>query len=142
MLPEEQKINVEKLLEELRSGNHNQGESVLKDVLDGFAKYCCLGIAAEFVLGRKFSPSLTDSDRDYITGGNWALNQDDANAFGFLTELNTYEVQKIRRLADDNTIRYSTRHTALMYMNDNGFSFERIADLMEEFGWNVYGEVK
>lgn len=94
-----------KWVEELRSGKHTQGMDYL--CRDGM--YCCLGVAAEFVLG--INPKLLFSKDTHMmyNGRCDTLTMEDADRIGL----------------------HLSGIYACAKMNDSGASFDEIASEME-----------
>ena len=96
-----------KWVEALRSGKYKQGTGCLRSKDDEF---CCLGVLA-----------------DVVNSSNWVLRDGGINAYGWLT----YKCDLPDRLIPDGSI--NNLQIILMEMNDEiGYSFERIADWIEE----------
>jgi len=107
LLTELQLDNRYKLVKALRSGRYKQGKFALKQVDDeGNTSFCCLGVACD-LLGRTemFGRRLEDAG---------VLDDDVMEAYGFESPNAAY-ANKERCLASDN---------------DEGKSFEQIADII------------
>ena len=104
---EEQQKHREELVKALRSGEYQQAHKKLR-VADSF---CCLGVACDISgLGKWNSRNLYLETRD-------TLPKRVMDYYGFV----------------DNVGGFTdfTRQTSLMEINDNGISFNRIADVIE-----------
>lgn len=124
-------------LHELRHGGHPQTAFVLADETG----YCCLGLAVEKVFGCAFSPergcrALLTDDQGY--GGQKLPRPDHQRALGLDTETTLEEREKVAQITDKHPdAAGSTRAHALSTLNDEEFSFARIADFIEEAGWHT-----
>lgn len=104
----------------LRSGEIKQGIGALKMG----TSYCCLGVCKEFVLGEEPAPGqdvLSETDRKKI--GLREVNGAACEASDYL---------KITNFVKENG--YSAfGSTILAELNDEGATFQQIADLLEKF---------
>lgn len=106
VLTTKQKYNLRLLVKELRSGKYKQGSGQLVVPGDSGLFYCCLGIACKVLkykteeIQQEFHLGLGDSAK------NTFLSEEVATRFGF-------SVDQQKELAE---------------MNDEGESFEQIAD--------------
>lgn len=101
-----------KWVEALRSGKYKQGTSRLSR--DGY--YCCLGVACEIfakALGLKIS--LKDGRKIYDRSDTLA----------------PIKIVKLLKLRSNAGKGKDFRTQTLTYLNDNGVSFNQIADLLE-----------
>lgn len=137
----EQAINVKKLVKLLRSGEYKQANSLLKAVPhSGEASYCCLGVAAEGVLGVDFN----DSHTPYTQNSSYKLIGDDAHKFGFDRFITWEEADKLRDIwtKDNQYVSFGTSDTrmaVLMRLNDSNVlnaDFNDIADTIEAMDWD------
>lgn len=112
-------------VEALRSGKYQQGRQFLAEAEEeeGIVKYCCLGVLCE-VMG--IERSLQDS-RYYVYGGGpsggrscYYLPAEAVEQAGF-TEQNPEVLVEI-----------SGRRDGLANLNDQGLSFNKIADIIEK----------
>ncbi len=114
-----------KWLKALRSGNYKQGKSVLHSAgkRDGNHKYCCLGVLCDLYLkenkqkwtefpddrlGKVFSVSKTSDDTAVLSG----------------------KVKRWAGLKESNPTVLD--YHSLAGINDDGYSFKQIADIIEE----------
>ena len=107
-----------KWLEELRFGGHEQVPGTLKaDKPEGTIGYCCLGVLEEKVLGNQIT----------------AVQLLDPSGVGLVMDYegptSTYE-----RIKED-VIGNRSLVYELIQMNDNGWTFPKIADYIEH-NWN------
>lgn len=137
----------DKWIEELESGELTQTSRVLcNEDEEGNKSYCCLGVAAEKVLGKKFQHfGYGNHGNMYYTtpyGQHYSLlgedEKDQLNLNKNLTVSELYEV--IYRLRDstnevDLNVAPQSRQAALTYLNDKGASFEEIADFLRTCEW-------
>lgn len=110
-------------LEALRSGEYKQGEGNLCRLVDGVERHCCLGVLSELYpnvqkrsIGNGIFALLPEGDGSesathlpHMVIATWAGIDE------------SYSVQE-----DDG------RWTTLYSMNDRGYSFETIANVIEE----------
>ena len=95
-----------KWLEELRSGNHHQIQGTLKDQFgNGEYGYCCLGVLAEKVMGLEVRIMDGDAPNDV---GDTGIYEKIGNTIG-------------QYFSDECSRK-----------NDTGWTFEKIADLIEK----------
>ncbi len=140
-LTEVQKERVRRLLELLRSGRFSQGNQFLKQESDGQATYCCLGVAAEHVLGYVFTPSKQDSNVCAYKGDNVnLLASDDAKLFGFDRDVTKVERERIAKMSGLRSalLDFRKRQRILASLNDNGVKFETIAAIVVALGWDEH----
>jgi hypothetical protein len=105
----------------LRSGEFKQGTGCLKDNND---KYCCLGVACEIY-------------RRETSDGEWLPL---ANNYEFKSHVDEFDtviltpavVEYFGLKCENPKIKNSLRYT-LAELNDKGFSFEQIANVIEEY---------
>lgn len=118
----------EKWLSELESGKHKQATG---ELYNGEG-YCCLGVAARFVLGLK----PIDNNGYYKLGNNAHV-------------LCTKDANKLRLFAGGGTIRSRYRwafaqvlpidtEESLAEYNDNGATFAQIAAAIRAMPWAVF----
>lgn len=104
---------------ELRSGNYGQATGTLKGEEN---TYCCLGVLCEIAVRKGIisTPQYLDSF------GGW-FYQADGNVL-------PYEVQSWADMASRNGALYLENGPELFLagMNDNGATFDELADLIEE----------
>lgn len=101
----------------LRSGKYVQGRQRLKTVpgTTGVAEHCCLGVLCE-VLGMKSRPNLGPGNIVHTFGR------------GSCTYL---PPTVVRKAGMKTSIGYVNTSVDLVALNDNGTSFEEIANLIE-----------
>lgn len=124
-------------LEALESGTFPQGQGALCRADGPVYEYCCIGVFDEVVVGTKWhnednSGLLVDDD------GEGEL-VDFAHPHFAYTELGV-EVTPMERdyLSDKGVVLTGeiSRAGYLAYMNDQGFTFQEIADTIRELGWH------
>ena len=109
-----------RLVEALRSGEFSQATDYLRVIgVDGSASYCCLGVACEIYrretgLGHWDDVAFHASEHD---SNNGILPHAVQEYFGFTDAGSTF--------AQDGEL------TQLTILNDAGYSFEQIADVIE-----------
>jgi hypothetical protein len=114
----------------LRSGDYKQGQSLLRRTEDDDVYpdgYCCLGVLCELAVQHAVIPpaQLDESDSYYVYGE--AKDRKGA-----------YLPRKVRDWADtDSTSPVVTLPSGgranLPSLNDSGFTFDQIADVIEQF---------
>jgi hypothetical protein len=119
----------------LRSGDYEQGTHSLRPgVAIGDEKWCCLGVASDLFV----KAGLGEWEGGYcnIFGGSreGAIMPIEVGKWLTGSPLSTLQVRVtdeiLKRPAFDDYLRTDT--VAVDTLNDNGFSFEEIADLIEE----------
>lgn len=127
-MTESQKAKITEWIAALRSGDYKQGEKILLTVEDGGEKrYCCLGVACE--LARK---------NNWIDGwweGNWFLTArfDPINEGKLAATKMFYQYlpPSLAQLLGITPCCDLPKGSAAS-MNDNGATFEEIADAIED----------
>ena len=101
----------------LRSGEYNQGQSALNNVTNN--TYCCLGVLCELYIkgGGKLTTDLHHEDKQFRT-------------YGGRTGLPPIAVQKWAGMQTANGM-YNTPDDNLVNHNDDGLSFDKIANIIE-----------
>ncbi len=132
---------IQQWVDALRSGEYEQTTGYL---CKG-NRYCCLGVAAEAVLGREFE-ALDDTASYYSingqTGFTLLLDKDKAT-LELDKELTVSELLNMFQVASWNYFEVdiieapTDRQSALTYMNDHGCDFETIAQFLESLEWEV-----
>lgn len=125
--------NMEKWLKALRSGSFWQTHSVLYDG-EG---YCCLGVADIVCFNAEFKQDhwgdwVDDTDRSS------SLADKRANKLGLHTKLTIEERNSILKQHRNlkNISGANDRQDILMRLNDSGYTFTQIADVIEKYGWD------
>lgn len=112
-----------KLLEALRSGNYQQGHSRLREG----DKYCCLGVYCD-LKGAKWELVNPDLNTYKVNLGNdYHLDTEFYLPKPFRTKENDAH-GSIEELTGINQLCFS-----LAGLNDDGFTFAQIADIIEHF---------
>jgi hypothetical protein len=104
-----------KWVEALRSGEYDQGKNALKST-DG--SFCCLGVLCDLKYGKEIWKENKDCYGDY--SGTYRLSPINGKGVDFPTE------NKRRELGISNSVMRQ-----LAEMNDDDYSFEQIADVIE-----------
>lgn len=132
---------VSKWVSELTSDQYKQTRHMLCNVgEDGGKSYCCLGVAAESVLGRKFQKNGGYTSNSYVYFS--LLSPEDKTTLGLDKKLTVSELKLLMRSLNRPTREIdlldmpTDRESALTHMNDNGASFATIADFIVEAGWD------
>lgn len=107
--------NRKKWVEAIRSGNYVQAQGVLRTAENAF---CCLGVACEIF---KDHP---DVQRGWTKGDYWFF---DAHR-----DLLPDSVANLLGIDDCGSFRDNCVNNNLASANDNGYSFEEIADIIED----------
>ena len=123
--PEQQAEHRRELVEALRSGRYKQARFNLR--VDD--EYCCLGVACELSgLGEWGRPFLGYRPYSYDTGDSLADGGPAENQL-------PWTVQKFYGFAGpeggDFNLEGNDRHKTLAALNDAGWSFDKIADVIE-----------
>lgn len=107
----------QKWLTDLRSGEYEQGQGCL---LSTTGKYCCLGVLCKTIDKGFFAPGVTQPSMNKAGVHGVLYNYKDYPTFGSLPP----ELRREVGITD-------TQMYELARMNDNGHSFEQIADHIE-----------
>jgi hypothetical protein len=120
--------NQQQWITALRSGGYTQGEGKLHST-DGF---CCLGVAAkEFLTDDVVVTEVILKSDEYYT--MWSYDTED--------EMAPDHVIKALRLYDKNGSSMKGDDSPMLtYLNDNGSTFEQIADIIEANPENYFRE--
>ncbi len=111
---EQQKENRKKWVEALRSGKYEQGKYILaKENLSGTYSFCCLGVAAHILGEPEDLLSAYSTLRDL---------PDIMDAYGLIDDAGACYVKNTEGEGYDG---------CLAELNDDGFTFEEIADIIE-----------
>lgn len=111
----------------LRSGKHNQGNTYLCKIIDDSKYECCLGVRLNI---DEFVGNLSGCAMEF-NGRNSDLPIEYAKDKGFFSAVGCFK-GKFK-------INCRNRHFySLSSLNDNGFPFLQIADLIEELPWLVF----
>lgn len=119
MITDEQKANRKRWIEALRSGNYKQGKNRLCTLTADDPYYCCLGVAYE-IFKDQFGIETIDyhSVRRYDGEAAYIKHRVLQNALG---------IAQNGQFQEPIHGRYS-----LVSLNDDGFTFEEIADIIEK----------
>jgi hypothetical protein len=125
--------NVKKWVKALRSGDYRQAKEALHVSGAGF---CCLGVACDLYM--KENPEWK-----WQKGGRCMFFSDGVESVQGTLPQDVQEWLDLR--SDDGTYMDGTRFISLAEMNDNGATFDEIADIIESapvdmFGYNVFDE--
>jgi hypothetical protein len=129
------KTAIKQWIKELKSGEHNQGQGALKSSEDGKVYYCCLGVLAEKVLEKEFFHAEWGEWSYGEQGNTGVLLSEDSEALGLDENITQEELVFFN---DDYGLYISEladREWVLVKLNDNGYTFEQIANIIEELGW-------
>lgn len=135
-LKTEKQMLMEQWLEALRSGDFEQGQGAMREDF-GKPTYCCLGVADEVCFDATWQSKFVDHCYQDDMGSSGSLPEERREILGLdkqATEEDQHEYSEVRGLPyrfDDHL----TREQLLIYLNDNGTSFEGIAAFIEERGW-------
>jgi hypothetical protein len=102
----------------LRSGEYKQGQNALRDVTND--TYCCLGVLCEVFIkgGGNLSQGLHHEDKHL-------------RAYNGRTGLLPLVVQRWAEMETSNG-KYNNDKDSLVFRNDAGLSFDKIATVIEE----------
>lgn len=119
MITDEQKANRKKWIEALRSGNYRQGTNRLCTLTADGPYYCCLGVAYA-IFKDQFEIKTVDyhSVRRFDGASGNLEHPDIRNALG---------INRIGYL-----LKTIEGRSSLVTLNDDGYTFEEIASIIEE----------
>lgn len=123
-----------KWVEALRSGEYRQGEGYLQD---HEGKFCCLGVACEiFSLEYHHSDSFLPSEAI----PRLKLRDEAGDIFSSLAveELEKYLVTEEDKRIYRNACEDGYAYTDLAQINDNGYSFKMIANIIENESERIF----
>lgn len=134
----EKQILMEQWLDALRSGDYEQGNGAMREQRSSEQpRYCCLGVADEVCFGATWQEKFVDHAYQDDMGSAGSLPDERRDALGLdedATEEDLDKYYKLRGLRD----HYSdppSREQLLIWLNDDGISFDQIAEFIEERGW-------
>lgn len=107
----------EKWVAALRSGEYKQGRGLLRD---NYSNFCCLGVLCD----------LYDKEQNF---NSWQLVADNHYEFGEEPEVPPFRVwSSWAGMAERNpVIQFPDGPQSLAELNDQGYTFEEIANLIE-----------
>jgi len=134
---------------ELRQGNRPQCKGRLTEVVDGVESFCCLGVAESMLVERglqtrrHWDAELPEDENDpgipeqYVYGDHQeggVLTDEGCKALGLTTrnpevQLVEWDTPAYNATEDDGKPTFMT----LAQMNDAGFTFSQIADVIDYF---------
>lgn len=123
----------------LRSGDYKQTKEYLSIIVDDAQHFCCMGVACH--LGK--IPTLEHNiyslpDGTYITYGEDEYDNDEAMSE---TTLPTIGQQWLGVTSSDPEVNLPSGSESLATLNDSrGWSFEQIADAVEQYGFVHHDE--
>jgi hypothetical protein len=137
------KEQFDKWVAELRSGKYMQGSDYLKNRVgsDGVVCHCCLGVLCEVLE----YPQINGNGSTLFQCGSEEVGTElplfltsafygYTNSCGKLPDMNTWSSEQKEKFADVVEQNFSGSFMTLTYLNDSGnFSFDRLADVIEEF---------
>lgn len=135
-LTEEQLKRIRDFVAALRSGEYAQTHSQLGSIDENNVKrYCCEGVAAERY-GEQLGYEVRWSESDRLFLGDQAdyAENDFWRKMGLVGEIDHPSTSLfIFNLPDEQTLLNTTRQSSITYMalNDDGFTFSQIADLVK-----------
>ena len=103
-------------LDALRSGEYEQGEGILHEIVDGKESFCCLGVAAKIFASTDTMPTIKKEihqGKEYVVYDGMSHLAPD------------YVIDALSLLDECGS---SSASTALSSMNDMGKTFAEIAD--------------
>lgn len=128
----------EELTAALRSGDYGQTQGGLRDG----NRFCCLGVACDVYHRKTYKGSweVDDSFRIYGWINNINLPDPVASWYGFITANDNSGGGDVR--IPELTVISTRRelNTYLAYLNDQGFTFSQIADIIDYFWPDEYAE--
>lgn len=133
---EEQLERIRDFVAALRSGNYAQTHSQLGSVDESnVKKYCCEGVAAERY-GEQcgYKVNWTPSGKLFLGGDDDYAENEFWIKMGLIGKIDNPSTSLfIFNLPDEQTLLNTKRQSSITYMalNDDGFTFAQIADLIE-----------
>lgn len=120
-------------LEDLRSGNFEQGTGVLHRALNGEQSasdhtFCCLGVLSERAVAEGVCERVVHSDTGTFAGVFDYVDGDGYKEHHYLTPA----VQEWAGTDSDPYLKINGRTQRVSQHNDEGATFEQIADAIEE----------
>lgn len=113
----------QKLVEALRSGRYNQYKGGLKSPREKNS-FCCLGVACD--ISNMGFWTITDNYLTPYGESGGYLTKAVINWLGWQDKKGTTSIETTIETKDD-----STHHASLASFNDEGFTFDQIADIIE-----------
>lgn len=114
-------------IEELRSGEIEQGKGCLKSDLDGMMRLCCLGVLCELAVKAKIIPAPIR-----LNNGMFGYGAGQADSILPAEVREWANIDSHGHLAVAATVGSSARKAFdLCDLNDSGLTFKEIADLIE-----------
>lgn len=113
----------------LRSGKYTQGENALRETVNGKTAHCCLGVLCELALESGLTVRIEEDVVDLVTSQDRFTSFDGDAA---------YLPESVQRWSDISTSNGQffkedeSRAVTLSALNDTGYSFTEIADLIEK----------
>lgn len=130
--------NTKKWVAALRSGNYNQGQGLLHEILnakkDPCHKFCCLGVACDLYCKEHDDIKV----KEYATVSN-SIYMEYSNNQGFLPDI-IRDWLGLRHCAGQY-FDGGGRLNSLTDLNDKGFAFNQIADRIESEPKGLFVEV-
>lgn len=139
---EEQLARIRDFVTALRSGEYTQTVQQLGRVCDGARRYCCEGVAAE-----RYAAHFDGWSSGWSDDGVLILTDDDGNEAHNYAEDEFWELLGLDVAEDDGNEtssgfafvlpdelddrQFGVSSISFMTLNDNGFTFAQIADLIE-----------
>lgn len=115
-------------LSALESGNYKQGQGMLRSG----DYFCCLGVAAKYVLGSEEANCKGVYSYD---GSLFKLSDSGSKVLGLKSSTGMVDLQFLSKEATKAVISIVeplTDHVSLANLNDQGFTFSKIAALIRE----------
>lgn len=114
---------IAKWVKALRSGRYRQAENCLQTTEEGKVKNCCLGVAERVIPGGFF-------EVDFDTDDAWIARRGGSGSCHIMTP----QLAKFLGMSRDGKTKITDRSGSYVYlteMNDQGFTFNQIADVIE-----------
>lgn len=118
----------------LRSGEYKQGRGNLRVVSRKQTRHCCLGVACEISGVKAFSdPRRTADLNGWQSSLRYGFGNGRSERYFMYLPIETQRWLGV--LSADPKVALPDGPLALTYLNDCGWSFERIADAIEQYGF-------
>ena len=118
----------QKWIDALRSGEYEQGQNCLQSHRAAGDRFCCLGVACK--VAQEAGVKVSTDDHDYLVGGTLHSQSWTREYFGFKNGVGDFPKEGAQIAKDGSAI--AGELSCLTELNDHGYTFEDIADFVEE----------
>jgi hypothetical protein len=108
----------------LRSDDYKQTKGVLCSTKNGERAFCCLGVLTDILIKENQLSLTWNFNSEYFAT---ASNANDSAAIALHPS-----IRKITGLSPNGKLPKPHDNSALAHLNDNGYSFRQIADVIEK----------